>query len=437
MNRLIPFIIIFSLTLGSCSTPPGATPTVVEQNEPTVTLTAVPTNTPNPKPSLTPTTLAMLTATTVTESSPTPLPEETVPLPELTSGLAVTITQIAMIDTFNGWGIGHQANSGDRILFTTDGGNTWVDRTPPLSVPSESQEMDQKAWGYFLDLQTAWTIFLPRNAPPPIQTPIVWQTNDGGQTWNPSQPLPLTGAESFFIPENFSFINPMEGWLLVHVDAGMSHDYSYLFATYDGGVTWQRLIDPYGEGLQSLHNTSMAFADSQFGWVTKDNLGVLPGAFIEQSRDGGQTWEKIFLPAPPEIDWFSEVVQCATSAPTFPEPQMGLVLVNCRTFDEQTFTYTYRTLDQGNTWQFTQLPTPAESLIFLDTQFGWAFGRDFYQSTDGGLSWVRIKTVNWDGQFSFVDTQTGWAVAQSDTAFALVITQDGANTWQLLDLTIK
>jgi photosystem II stability/assembly factor-like uncharacterized protein len=269
-----------------------------------------------------------------------------------------------------------------------------------------------------------------------MQKLIVWSTQDGGQTWQPSQELPLTGGEAYFEPKAFSFIDPAQGWLLIHVDAGMSHDYSNLYQTIDGGLTWNKLIDPYGEGLQSLHNTGLKFANTQLGWVTKDNLAVMPGAFLEQTLDSGLTWENSFLPSPEEIDWFNEIVQCATGSPIFLESETGMVLVNCHNFEGQTYTFVYRSMDRGNSWISVALPSPAESLIFIDAQTGWAFGRDLYQSTDGGLSWVRIKTVNWDGQFSFVDAQTGWAVATNGEAIALVFTQDGGKTWQQLDPVI-
>jgi photosystem II stability/assembly factor-like uncharacterized protein len=358
-------------------------------------------------------------------------------LPDLVASQPLTITLISMSDISNGWAIGHQPSSGDRILYTQDGGFSWEERTPPFADSSTGFPAENQVWAYFYDNQTAWAIFNVQHQPPAINHPVVWHTTDAGKTWQISEELPITGNESFFIPENFSFIDPDNGWLLVHIDAGMSHDFSYLFSTSDGGITWQRLIDPYKEGLQSLHNTGLSFSDTNLGWVTKDNLGILPGAFLEQTRDSGHTWEDIFLPAPDEFDWFNELSQCETSQPHFFEPPKAVLLVNCRTFDEQTFTYTYNFSIENESWQAVSLPTSVESLFFLDSEIGWALGRDLYQSTDGGLSWVRIKTVNWDGQFSFINAKSGWAVATNEGAVALVSTQDGGRTWQQITPTIN
>ncbi len=442
MIWMILIFCILSLTIGSCGTLSTEQGSETEHSLPTLSATENPTNTPSHTstphtPSATPTTMRTVTPTDILQPTATYQPSETHNLPTLTARQPLTITHISMINTRNGWAIGHQTRSGDRILYTQDGGYTWEERTPPIEESSEQNDDLFKVWGYFYDEQTAWVIYLAQNQPPPVSAPVVWRTSDSGQSWGISDPLPLTGAEFYFIPENFSFIDPLQGWLLVHVDAGMSHDYSNLYITSDGGITWQRLIDPFGDGLQSLHHTGLAFADSKFGWVTKDNLAVMPGTFLEQTLDGGQTWEDNFLPAPSTLDWFSEISQCATSYPTFLESDRGIVLVNCQTFEEHIFTYTYISPDQGQSWQSVQLPTTVQSLFFINNNSGWALGRDLYQSTDGGLSWVKIKTVNWDGQFSFVDEKTGWAVALNGEEIALVFTQDGGHNWQLIQPAIE
>jgi photosystem II stability/assembly factor-like uncharacterized protein len=137
------------------------------------------------------------------------------------------------------------------------------------------------------------------------------------------------------------------------------------------------------------------------------------------------------------LDWFNEISQCATSNPIFLEGGSGIVLTNCQTFDEQEFSYTYISSDKGQSWHATNIPSFVQSLSFINNQIGWAFGRDIYKSSDGGLSWVKIKTVSWDGQFSFVDENSGWAIASSDETLALVYSQDGGKTWQLIEPKVQ
>jgi photosystem II stability/assembly factor-like uncharacterized protein len=440
VKRMI-ILLFLTILLGSCGIFTSEREINKENNPPQILDTESPTDTPFPSTTPMPPTLTPADTTTATSPVMQPTLTQQLPilqsLPTLRASQTITITQISMVDTMKGWAIGHQSSLQDRILFTLDGGFTWSDRTPPLQMSPEQRQYRFQSWGYFFDEQTAWVIYLPHHQPPPISNPVIWFTSDSGYTWEASDPLPLTGGESFFIPENFAFISSLQGWLLVHVDAGMSHDYSNLYATTDGGRTWQRLIDPYIEGLQGLHNTGLAFANSDFGWVSKDNLAIMPGAFLEQTLDGGLTWEEIFLPEPGELDWFNEISQCATSNPIFLEGGPGIVLTNCQTFDEQEFSYTYISSDKGQSWQATHIPSFVQSLSFINNQIGWAFGRDIYKSSDGGLSWVKIKTVSWDGQFNFVDENSGWAIASSDETLALVYSRDGGKTWQLIEPKVQ
>jgi len=161
--------------------------------------------------------------------------------------------------------------------------------------------------------------------------------------------------------------------------------------------------------------------------------------FLEQSTDGGHSWEILALPTPHNFDWQHEFGRCITSEPIFLNQQAGIVLVNCivtineTTFDTKKLTYIYKTPDRGITWEYTQISSPIDRLLFLDDLIGWAFGREIFTTTDGGLNWSSVKTVNWDGQFSFVDSWHGWAVASNEEEIALVNTEDGGETWQLIE----
>ena len=86
----------------------------------------------------------------------------------------------------------------------------------------------------------------------------------------------------------------------------------------------------------------------------------------------------------------------------------------------------------------------------LDPLVGFALGRDFYRTDDGGRTWTKVSTVPWDGQYSFMDEQYGWtvpwdgqysfvgeqygwAVARSGDESALFRSSDGGRTWEQLE----
>ena len=72
-------------------------------------------------------------------------------------------------------------------------------------------------------------------------------------------------------------------------------------------------------------------------------------------------------------------------------------------------------------------------MIFVNETDGMLFGREMFRTTDAGVTWIPINTVNWDGEFSFVDPWLGWAIARNEDERALVYTEDGGETWQILD----
>jgi photosystem II stability/assembly factor-like uncharacterized protein len=340
-----------------------------------------------------------------------------------------------MIDAANGWAIGGPGQGSEHVLSTADGGQTWRDVTPPEPASTAGSLV---AVGYFADAGTAWVIYRSQSIFVIPSSPIVWRTQDGGQSWQASSPLDVQGLNELYDPSDLIFADAQNGWLLVHVGAGMSHDYVALYRTQDGGQTWARLLDPYNDGgIQICQKTGLLFTTPQNGWLTGDCGGVMTGAFLYETADGGQTWQPVALPAPTEApDLFSDTgtTYCGTLSPIFFSPQVGKLAVSCMDTIKSppaNLLYLYSTSDSGATW--TPVSIPTGTIDFLSADNGWVLSRNIYYTTDGGQTWSFVKTVNWDGQFSFVSETLGWAVARAvtdtGTAIALVQTTDGGKNW--------
>jgi photosystem II stability/assembly factor-like uncharacterized protein len=346
------------------------------------------------------------------------------------------VTSIDMIDANAGWAIGGlSAQTGDHVLVTSDGGNTWTDVTPP--EPAASPDQQKEAIGYFQDMLTAWVIYSTGNGVPVPNSPVVWHTNDGGVSWTASQPLDVTDLNEFFVPGSLQFVAGENGWLLVHVGVGMMHDYVAIYRSTDGGMRWTRIIDPNIDGgIQSCSKTAMLFTDATHGWLTGDCHGVKAGALLYKTSDAGSSWQEVNLPEPssyPGIFSNEAQVACGTYDPFFFGNDLGHLSVNCQDYQGTQITYTYfiySTQDGGNTWTSNQYP--GEALYFFSADTGWALAAKIQLTTDGGKTWTPISDVTWTAQMDFISEQIGWAVATADNQVALVYSNDGGRRWSVI-----
>ncbi len=455
LNRSAWLVMMAAVLLTACGSPATKPPTLAATQSlptraPTLTPSLVsPTRAPatqlplSPSPGPSPATPAA--SPTAPASTPETGGPAINPIAHLTAGQPVTVTTVHMLDANTGWAVaaGGIGDPDDHLLRTTDGGATWRDVTPPENT-DPAAPLGKGATAFFLDANTAWAAYYDRAIGPAATSAVIWRTADEGKTWTSSQPLDTKDA-AFYSPSDLVFVDGKTGWLLAHVDAGMMHDYVFVFATSDGGQTWKRIVDPFMDTLpQSCGKTAMVFADAQTGWMTGDCQGVQPGApYLQKTTDGGRTWQAVELPPPSDqADLFArDDVGCGTYAPTFFSPQSAVLTMKCLFFTAnpiRTDSYLYATADGGQTWRSSALP--ASEVTFINANVGWAVTatdpnnptvpHDLYRTGDSGQTWTKIKSVNWGGQIDFVTDQEGWAVAKAGDAIALVHTTDGGKTWK-------
>lgn len=435
-TRLVVTIWLVALLLAACVVPP----TTVEQVHPSDTPaelspTAIPSQiTPPTETAPPPTAEPTETEIPVATVEP-PIPPAGPTLEPLPAGQELVFMRVEMFDAQAGWATGGLAGNNDHLFTTRDGGNTWRDATPPQ--PGEPGTLAIAA--FFRDASTAWATFFGEKMDvlfPPW--PVVWRTNDAGQSWQVSQLLDTSGLDQFWNTALY-FADPQHGWLLTHVGAGMSHDYVTIYRSTDGGINWERLLDPYNDGqIQGCGKTGMLFVDNQVGWLTGDCYGVMAGVFLNRTEDGGVTWTWIDLPAPLEQPLLYDVntwAACGSYDLHFFDPQSAFLGVRCTQYSpdspDPTFTYyMYTTQDGGTTW--SSQPYPGGTLLFVDPLNGWALSREVYQTTDGGVTWTLVNNVHWDARFNFISPQLGWAASYTDTEYALVGTADGGTHWFML-----
>ena len=419
--------------LTQTSRPPAATATP--------TLTAAPPSTPTAKP---PSPTPSLAAGRVT---PVLLSPSTIP-----AGSPLKISSLSMSGASKGWAVGKaQGFSKDLVLTTQDGGRTWRDVTPPEPAPKAGGSA-LKLIAFFLNTDQAWvTAFTDEQAL--LDEPVlIWRTGDGGKSWIASQPLDTQNLlMDFFIPSVFSFADARHGWLMVHLGAGMMHEYVAIYTTSDGGDTWTRVVDPENDGLSmSCYKTGLAATGERTAWVAGNCQGVTLQVYFFKTVDGGKTWPHVDLPAPASIpDLFTnDNNYCGMSSVTFLDGQHGYGGLDCMltaAAGSPTRTIARRwlvtTADGGQTWRYADLPLPDGTLEFINPQVGWylatvaqdqGIGSRIYHTLDGGKTWKQTAVVNWAGPLDFVEDRTGWVIAKAGNATALVETMDGGASWQEL-----
>ena len=385
------------------------------------------------------------TAVPVTAAAPTPTPIPTlVPTEDITAPVMpaaqpaapwrlkgfqeVVLDYVKMTDLDNGWAI-----SGPNLLTTYNGGLSWLEASPPEPIPEGSQAV---VYAAFYNAKIAWAIY---SIDGQISADsFVWHTTDAGRTWTPG---PTLGQQVFGdrLWAEFFALDPLNVWVMIRgviTETGSNYT-TGLFRTSDGGLSWNFLPSDSGDNY-----TGIVFSDATFGvrtMLSADPYDNVPPGY-EMTIDGGATWTKRLLPAPPdEPNLFSQYAYCETFQPVATSFPSFRLLVGC--FDnlnphQQFEGYYYSSKNGGSTWIFSKLPAKAradtDQLVYFDAKKIYLLGKHSYYSVNDGMKWADLKVVNWDGQFSFVDPVHGWAIARLQKAVSLVKTTNKAYTWKII-----
>ena len=232
------------------------------------------------------------------KSEPIEAPEETIeepqgtPIAHLDPETLILATHIQMISAERGWGIGGLDGSSDHVLRTNDGGQTWMDVTPPEPAP-DPENPAKSAVSYFINPMTGWVAYYGDTTEPSPGRFRVWGTMDGGDTWSSSRALELEFLGSMDYPPILGFEDADNGWLIArHGPAGMHNYPIYLLRTADGGRNWEMAITPAEGGLQSCRKSGVDFGTLMVGWATVADCPVVAPE-VAVTRDGGRNWDRL------------------------------------------------------------------------------------------------------------------------------------------------
>jgi photosystem II stability/assembly factor-like uncharacterized protein len=254
----------------------------------------------------------------------------------------------------------------------------------------------------------------------------LYQTRDGGQHWEKISSDPPYGSRG---PTSLFFLDAQRGW--ISCDSGV-------FATQDGGKTWQPLLtqtsaDPLAVQFSNAEGIDMLSPQVGYAIFHQTNLNSGQDALVK-TRDGGTTWQPVYS-APAAALWPRQLFQMITDGQGIGVGDAGLMA----------------TADAGQTWSALpgkvqakgcDLAVQVSGLSFPDPQHGWATLKcglspwpGIATTTDGGRTWreqTGIGSSSGDGfvGVSFPDRQTGYLVSQ---AGYLYHTSNGGATFALAD----
>ncbi|HSF81813.1 MAG TPA: glycoside hydrolase domain-containing protein [Anaerolineales bacterium] len=330
-----------------------------------------------------------------------------------------------------------------RLLFTDDGGGSWRDLTPSETGSGAISAVE------FLDAQRIWLARVPSQTEAFAEIEILYSL-DGGLSWESSL-LPLAGgfSDQPIARAYLDFSDSQNGFLALKLQSGSSFSLGRLFATADGGQTWEERSLPLGEPV--------AFLDAERGWTA----GGPGGDQLYRTLDGGRTWQ------PQQLEVLAAELdggQVFIGLPQFDQRGAGYLPVTVAKTGAASYLVLHSE-DQGSSWLVAhKIEIDHASAPGLGLPFSLASDGTWWANTSEGLvasaanqpAPQRLSAAGLPQGVVTLDmdaSQNGWALVQQGNCYGektplgqsgssvgqpfrceqvmrLLMTSDGGQTWQ-------
>jgi len=264
-------------------------------------------------------------------------------------------------DSLTGW----TAGSGSKILFTSNGGLNWIDRSLGTGLTLYSV--------FFSNSTTGWlAAFGDTN-----QATYILKTTNAGANWNVS-------STSTGLYKSIYFINPNTGWV-----CGTAGKVTY---TTNSGSSWS--IQYVG---QLYYLNKVFFIDNNIGWVCGESGSIFG------TTNSGMNWS------------LQNNSGGFISSMYFMNSSTGFA---CGFIDPGGPAFLLKTSNGGTNWQLTTFPTALynASIFFPTLNNGYVVGEYglVLYTTDAGNTWNKQSTNQhyFFESISFVTPNIGYIVGE-------------------------
>jgi photosystem II stability/assembly factor-like uncharacterized protein len=320
-----------------------------------------------------------------------------------------TLSAVKMSSPTTGWASGG--------LRTTDGGAHWRGTFPAalrdgMPAPAISNGLYPPGYtDFYLDGSRAWEMRTYSSSTNCYDHAGVFATTDGGRTWQRSADINLAIPAGWAAAQQLQFVDGKHGWLWVQAGPpggwdAFTQQTTYLYATPDGGLHW-RLVSSIAPSALGFPASTCRSPLGEIVFASTNTAWIQAGCQTAKpellmSRDGGVTWSIQQLSKPAAAG----ACPCWAGLPRFFDGSHGVVEVN------------------GNV--DPMVPHGPALLVTSDAGLSWQ-ALPPMPSTGYTLITAFVNATGWWA----VVTEPGWNKGQP-THDWLYKTADGGNTWVLV-----